>query len=152
MSEITKELELIRQKSGTVQPADVVEFARTNPSSALYRRFNWDVKEAAYENWLLTARNIIRVHVKILDDGSGNKQPMRAFVNIEAPKGVPQSGYRRTEEVLDDPEDRKALVCATLTRMWNIYKSYPLPELEPVRRAIEECRRTQCTVRLEAAE
>lgn len=63
-SEVIKELDVIRKKHGDdLSPQKLVEIAKSNPKSALYaefgRRTSWDVNEAAMQQWIHTARQII---------------------------------------------------------------------------------------------
>lgn len=135
---IRTELQKLReQNDGTLRPSVVVEFARTHPKSALHKRFDWDVKRAAMEHWLGQARDLIRVHIDIVDCGDA-KKPVRTFVSFKSARAYEsgERGYVETKTVLAKRETRRRLVEQQLKRMWSIYRSYPLPELESVAAAI----------------
>jgi hypothetical protein len=137
--QIADELRIIRSRSALLEPEQIVEFAR-NPSTALHSKFTWDDSVAAHQHRLWQARQLIAVYIRVLDRGDGSKAPTRMFVNVKQNGDTPR-GYRRTEEVLDDPEARRKLVLAQIERLWSIYRSYPLVELEPIGKAIERCRK-----------
>ena len=115
---IETELNLIRREHGGVlDPSDVVDYARKNKSSELHGRFNWNVSEAAREHWLWQARQIIRVHVQVLDRGDGSTAPMRAYFNTA---DEPERGYRPTKPALSHEETRARIITAQLDRLESI--------------------------------
>ena len=132
---ILDELRQIRGKDSIIDPESVVRFAR-NPKTALHSKFEWNDKLAGHEHRLWQARQICRVYVTVLDVGNGTKESVRMFVNVRPDDEDDARGYRSTDDVLNDPEARRQLVLAQLSRLWNTYKSYPLPELKTVGRAI----------------
>lgn len=145
---ILDELKTIQGNKPAIDPEDVVAFA-SDPETALHSRFEWDDEKAGHLYRLEQARHILRVYVTIVDDG-GNKAPMRMFAVLREQDGG-SSGYRTTEDVLGDPLARAELLLGLLRRLDSVLKSYPLVELEPVRKAVERCRKAAKT-RLEAAE
>jgi hypothetical protein len=144
---IIEELRKIRGNDPTIDPAKVVAFAK-NPKTALHSRFEWNDKAASHEYRLWQARQVCRAFVTVLDTGESD-EPVRMFVSVR--KDDETRGYVPTAEVLNDAEMRRDLVAAQLTRLWNIYNSYPLPELKSVGRAIQRCRDANAPV-LVAAE
>jgi hypothetical protein len=148
---ILAELKVIRGNDPVIDPEKVIRFAK-DPTTALHEKFEWDDGVAGHEYRLWQARQICRVYVTVLDTGDGQQESVRMFVNVGSRSEESERGYRPTEEVLDDAEARRELVLAQLTRLWNIYKSYPLPELKAVGRAIERCRKANEPQMLEAAE
>lgn len=57
--EVRDRLDALYQANGRLTPEMVVEEAK-DKKSPLHDAFNWDVKAAAYQHWLDTARSIIR--------------------------------------------------------------------------------------------
>lgn len=93
------ELDLLRDASGLLSPAAVVDFAR-NPNTALHARFTWD-DGAAAEQWRLhEARNVIRVYVYVPE---GSSEPIRAYVSLRNDRNA-DGGYRQIRDVLSDAE------------------------------------------------
>lgn len=138
---LQSELELAqleKQKGGILTPEDVVEFAKANPKSATHKRFDWDLKSAAYSHWLEQARNILRVWVRVVDDGDTQKE-MRATVSVSAPTpDNPQAReYQSTEIVLSNEETRRQLIYNTLRRIAGILRSYPIDELSPLSKQVD---------------
>jgi hypothetical protein len=136
---IAGELTVLRARNAVLDAEQVVEFAR-DPSTALHRKFNWDDSDAAHQYRIWQARQLIAVYIQVIDRGDGSKAPARAFVNVKA-TGEASRGYRPTSEVLNDADARHALVVAQIERLRSIYQSYPLVELEPIGKAIEQCRK-----------
>lgn len=145
---ILEELRRIKGNDLIIDPERIVDFAR-NPDTALHSKFEWDNTVAGHEYRLWQARQVCRAFVTVLDTGE-SKEPIRMFVNIKTDDG--ERGYAKTENVLDDEDARRELVLGQLTRLHNIYKNYPLPELKPVGRAIHRCRLAMGVPAIEAAE
>jgi hypothetical protein len=98
---IKTELELISKKSGTLNPHDVVVFAK-NPKTILHSCFTWDDTEAAQQWRLHQARMIIRVVVNVISTEDDEKE-YRMFVSLRADRqaGI---GYRPLISILGDEE------------------------------------------------
>jgi hypothetical protein len=133
---ILQELEFIRKHSPDkiLHPEDVVKYARS-PKTALHTRFDWDDAQAAHGYRLWQARQIIRVNVRLLDRGDGEKVPIRAYVSLASEAGG-ADGYLLTKIVLANPDKRLALIAAILNRISSILDLHPLPELDDIRQAI----------------
>lgn len=153
---IKKELETIRKAGGgELQPHAIVAYAKAHKKSALHKKFNWNVSKAAHEYWLWQARQIIRVHVEIIDNGDGELVEMRGYVCPVKP-GNPNTherSYTATRDSVGHAESRNEIILAQLARMDSIHRSYPLAELKPVKDAIDKCRRrAESSLKLIAAE
>jgi hypothetical protein len=138
---IKAELEKLQDNRGKTSPEAVVEFAKDNPKSALHGKFNWNVKEAAYQHWLDTARGIIRVYVTVL---SVTTKSSRAFVSVSVPEYTSLStergsggGYRKTVDVMHANNTRHQLLIDTIMRLISIKEIALFPdELGIVAKAI----------------
>lgn len=135
---ILAELNQIRGNAPVIEPEAVVRYA-SDPDTALHGEFEWDDSKAGHQHRLWQARQVLRVYIKVVDTGDGKEVPVRMFYNIVDEET--SRGYMPIEDVLSDEDRRLELISGQLERLWNIYKSYPLPELKPVARAIETCRR-----------
>ncbi|MBR0693608.1 hypothetical protein [Bradyrhizobium lablabi] len=133
---ILEELEFIRKQSPdkALHPEKVVEFARS-PNTALHAKFDWDDAHVAHLYRLWQARQIIRVNVKLLDRGDGQKVNIRAYVSL-ANEADGADGYIQTKVVLADQDKRRALIGAILNRISSILDLHPLPELDGIRQAV----------------
>jgi hypothetical protein len=136
---IKKELDEVKKcNGGVLRPSDVVEFAKKNKASELNKKFNWDVAEAAQEHWLWQARRIINVHyIVVKDRGDGKPIEMRSFVIEQPTEGVSERGYISTEKALSQPASRERVLGDILERLRSVIKSYPMPELDPITKAID---------------
>lgn len=131
-----------------LHPDACLEYALAHENS-LIRQHLLPRDQAAREFHLLTIRQLIRVHYKVVATESA--EPIRAWVAI-APEDGHRRGYLPVEEVLADADRRRALVLAEIERLWSIYSSYKLPELQRIADAIETCRRQYRPPLAEAAE
>jgi hypothetical protein len=145
---ILEELKAIKGNKPAIDPEDVVAFA-ADETTALHSRFEWDDSKAGHQYRVWQARHILSVYVTVVDDG-GNKAPMRMFAVLREQDGG-STGYRTTEDVLNDPLERAELLLGLLRRLDGMLKSYPLAELEPIRKAIDRCRKA-AKPKLQAAE
>lgn len=134
---ILAEIAKAKGNSPIIEPEAIVRFAR-DPSTALHGEFEWDDTKAGHQHRLWQARQLLRVYIKMIDAGDG-EVPVRMFYNIV--EEGDRRGYMPTENVLSDESRRAELIRGQLTRLWNIYNSYPLPELKPVGTAIERVQR-----------
>lgn len=130
------ELELIcKRNGGVLRAADIVEFAK-NPETTLHSEFNWNIKEAANEHWLSTARRIVRAVVHIVgEDGDGIL--VRTYVNLLPDRG--EISYRMLEDVLSDEEMTNQMLSDALRELTSFRRKYAtLKELAKVHAAIDE--------------
>ncbi len=139
---IAKELDAIaKQNDGRLEAEDVVAYAKRNKGSALHLRFDWSDKSAAHTQRLNVAHQlIVNMRIKVVEGPNRGVVSMRGFVNHKSDDAHVQSGYSPTLDVLEDPDRRRCLIVSLLDRMMSTCRSYDLPELDPVVRAIEKCR------------
>lgn len=129
-SGLRDEIMRLSRDDGVVFPRDVVEYARKDKQSALHAEFNWNVREAAYQHWLDTARRLIQLHVV---NDAGQRQTVSLV--IERPDG---GGYRPVAQVLASTEFRQAAVDQALAELPRWCERYGyLAELQPVRLSVE---------------
>jgi len=136
---VTAELDLIASvHGGKLRDRDVVQYAR-NPDTALHARFNWNIKEAAYEHWLSQARELIRVRVTLLPrDESGEEMVrVRTYMSLTTERG--EGKYRRTVDILRSESLRKQMLEDALDELKAFrYKYATLSELDKVHAEIEK--------------
>jgi hypothetical protein len=103
-------------------------------TSALHPFFEWDDTEAAREYRLIQARGLIRMAVVVLP---ARNEPVRAFVSLSTDRSC-GGGYRRTRDVLDDPELRAVMLQDALAELRLIQRKYShLQELSALWQALE---------------
>ena len=131
---IRQELEQIARKKGTLNPHDVVNFAR-NSRTALHKCFIWDDSKAA-EQWRLhQARNIIRLIVEI--PMNGNDKEYKVFVSLRDDRQN-KIGYRPLISVMTNDELREKLLEDALADMQTFRDKYKeLKELSETFAAME---------------
>jgi hypothetical protein len=92
----------------------VIEAAR-KPSSPLHRLFEWDVKRAAYQHWLVQAREVIGTYkVTTVTSTTTYKVPFYAH-NPKAPAG--QQGYVTVDQMRTDADLAHEHLVAEFTRV-----------------------------------
>lgn len=135
---VLAELLVIKGNKPAIDPEEVVAFA-AHPETALHSKFEWDDAKAGHQYRIWQARQMLRVFVTVIDPGDGKERSVRMFAVLRE-KEAGSSGYVPTADVLNEPLGRAELVLGLLRRLEGIVQSYPLPELQPVRRAIDRCR------------
>ena len=143
---IEKELEQIRKENGgTLQPKNVVDFAR-NPKTALHNRFTWDDSKAAEEYRLWQARSIIKVCVKLIPRPDGESIESRVYVSLYGDRKEGGDGYRTLVSVLNDKEQRAQLLSQALSEYEALGRKYQdLTELAEIFSAISNVRKIKKT-------
>ena len=139
---IRKELEAIQKRNrGLLRPADVVEFA-ADPNTALHSQFTWDDDEAAIRWRLHQARNVIRVHVQVIENDS---PPVKVWVSLTEDRRA-GDGYRSTVDVMADESRRERLLEQARRDMELFAAKYSnLTELSPVIAAMKKVRRRRAS-------
>lgn len=141
MLTIQEELEAIRESNdGLLRAADVLEFAQSNPDSALYRKFEWDDSRASHLYRLAQARAVIRVNVIVPD---ATLTTVRAYVSLMGDRMLPGGGYRSLQEVMASTEQRRQLLKQAMREaiIWRA-KYKHLEELAAVFGAIDDVAQT----------
>lgn len=134
---VAGELKQLRGRRKLLTAADVVEWARENEDSALHRQFTWDEADAAYKWNIHQARNLIRVHVTVLQ---GDTEPVRAYVSLKADRRN-KTGYRAMVDVLNDPGLRETMLAEALEELQVFERKYrALSDLAPVFEAVRNVR------------
>lgn len=130
-AEVKKELLKLAETApdGLLHPSQVLEYAKSNPDSALHAEFEWNDKEAA-DSWRFQqASELIRAYVTILPQTT---QHVRGLVSVPSDRAN-GGGYRRTEEVVKNDALRRQMVEDALKKIEKLQTcvSY-LPELQPL--------------------
>lgn len=131
------ELKMLYKEHGSLNPAVVIEYARTHPESALYGRFTWDDTKAAHEYRLWQARQLIG-DFKIVraDPRDGSDRNVRMFISPVEQRG--DGGYSSLTEVLDDEQRRSRFIDQALVEYQSIGEKYiDLTELSEIRDAVD---------------
>lgn len=121
---VQQELEVIRaQNNGSIPPRKTWQWAKRHPKSVLHSQFDWDVQSAAESWWDHQARKIITMCVEVveLDDGESVSHSRYCSLSMDRRSGA---GYRRTSEVLRDPELRAIYLRDALADAENYRKRY----------------------------
>lgn len=134
------ELEALRAARGVLLAADVVDFARANPESALHSRFTWDDSVAAEKFRLQQARDVIRCYVTLVATGSEEVQRVRVWHHLSTDK----AGYRPLVEVRGDPEMRATMVMDCMRELQRLRQKYKsLTALSEIWEALEKAEQQQ---------
>ena len=135
------------EHGGLLRPSDVVKAARAK-TSPLHSRFTWDDTKAAQEWRLHEARNLIRVMVHILPNGSD--EPQRVFVSLN--RDTESEGYRPLISVMSDKQLREALLQQAMAEMDYFTEKYEsLKELSNVFSAMRRTKARLTTSELKKA-
>ena len=118
------ELERITKRSGgTLNPEDVVKYARS-PSSPLHEYFEWNDTDAAHQHRLYQARSLLRVWVAELPQKPNT--PVRVMVSLVNDRGT--RGYRNLVDVMSDEGLRRELLEEAKRDMSFFRRKYALLE------------------------
>ena len=118
-----------KQVGETLKATRIVAWAKNRRDSAIYKemdsRGGWNDKTAAEKYRRLIANQLVRLYAKIIPP---NTEPVRAYVHLASDA----SGYRKTEEVLDQPHWRAEVLNDALAKVGRIKTSFAyLDELTP---------------------
>ena len=115
--QIGEALDAIRVANGGKLPTKAIwETAKDNPSNALHRHFEWDLKRAAEAHWHDTANALVQV-IRIIDVSDG--EPKRAFLSVKT-EGQLTAYYSRMDVVRS--ADLQRLVLAEAVRMLSAWE------------------------------
>jgi hypothetical protein len=123
---------------GALLPTTVVKSAKRK-GSKLHPCFEWNDEAAAKRYRLKQASEMLRKIVVVYDDGKGEPQTIRAFVNIKSEKG--EGYYCHTSRLLDDPELQENVlnqILAELVALRAKHSKYKSPRLQKIWDAIDE--------------
>jgi len=123
---VQKELLAIKGDAELLNPQDVVAWARANKMSALHRKFQWDIRKAAKEHWLETARKLIRIHVSFASEVG----PQLVSLSIDRKPG---GGYRDVDAVAASRDLYQILLSDAIKELRRIQQKYArVKELAPL--------------------
>ena len=130
-------LYLEKANHGLVTPKNVVDFARSNPNSALHRKFEWDDNKAAEAYRLHQARQIITMVLTVVKQ-TGEK--VQSYVSLRTDRYKNNDGgYRNIRTVLNHKDLRAQMLEDALAEMKVFRQKYEsLSELAKVFTAIDE--------------
>ena len=103
---VGEELESIEQ-AGEVTNIRVLQFAKDNPSSELYKCFEWDDKIAGENYRLLKASQIISSISFVVEEEPVKKQKVYYSIKTETEE---TRKFKNIKDILEDDEDYKALL------------------------------------------
>jgi hypothetical protein len=143
VSGIRSELEAIRALSndGSLNPAVVLEWARSNPQSELFKTFEWDDAKAAHDYRLDQARRLIQRFEVSMPRREQEPTEVRLVSVPKLRTRDDKGGSYLPVPVVQNDEDLRANVeQETLLRLQTMRRNYRdlCPNLEPVWAAIEQ--------------
>lgn len=98
-------------------PADVVEWARDNPKSALHGSLEWDDAKAAHEHRLSQVRRLVRLHI-VQEDGTPQ------LVSLTFDRTNNGGGYRSISDVVKAPDLREIMLQDALEELERVQRKY----------------------------
>lgn len=123
---------IAKRRRGLLRPRDVVE-AASDPASPLHSRFTWDNSKAAHEYRLWEARELLAQYWVV---EPVSNQPIRLLISLDSDREA-KAGYRFSEAVLADPEQRSEWLMMALADYQQLEKAYgALTELRPIFTAV----------------
>ncbi len=102
------------QQHGLLTPNLVIEDAK-NPTSPLHDQFEWDVRKAAEQHWLETAREIIR-SVRVISIVEEKEVETVAYVHIPGQ----EQGYWHVSKIRSDSEQSMEVLLSEFQRVADI--------------------------------
>ena len=122
---LREELDALRDPLGRLRPQVIVDWARANPNSELYKDFQWDEKKAAYQHWLNQARQIVAIIFVEMETGR------RETFSLVSDRSH-AAGYRDSEEVFTSSRMRAEAVEMALKELkqWRNRYFHLTPELD----------------------
>jgi hypothetical protein len=113
---IQKELLAIKGDRNLLPPPDVVRWAKSHKNSALHKQFEWNIRKAANEHWLQTARRLIVLHI-VAEDGGPQ------FVSLTIDR-KPGGGYRDRDDVAKVPDLMQVLLIDAVKELRRVQAKY----------------------------
>jgi len=146
MDSIGDELLALQNDEGKINPAEAVEWARTNVDSHLHAKLEWDDSVAGERYRIWQVRTLISVHIV---DSEG----ARKFVSLSIDRK--EGGYRPINEVLERIDLREVMLRDALAELERVQRKYQhLQELSEVWAARDKVsrRRRKPAVEIAAAD
>jgi len=130
---IGDELLALQNDEGKINPAEAVEWARTNVDSHLHAKLEWDDSVAGEKYRIWQVRTLISVHIV---DSEG----ARKFVSLSIDRK--EGGYRPINEVLARIDLREVMLRDALEELERVQRKYQhLQELSEVWAARDRVKR-----------
>lgn len=117
---VGKELEQL-EILGEITPKEVVEFARNNPKSELYKCFDWDDAEAG-EKWRLSQASsvICSISIKIKEEPEVKQ---KVYFNVRSSESGTKK-FKNIKDVLENDDEYKQLVNKATNELNNCKEKY----------------------------
>jgi hypothetical protein len=132
------ELDQLEKEHKVLRRKDVVEFARNNPKSALFKEFEWDDSRAGELFRIEVAGRLIKVHVTVLSSPDNVKDvKISTFQSLPKERSDPQGGYRRITAIINKEPDRMELLRYTIQRLRSVKEVWIFAELAEVAKEID---------------
>lgn len=132
---IRDELLALKDEDGLIVAEGAVEWAKANPTSALYLSLEWDNDKAAHEHRIWQVRRLISIHV-VYDSGA------RQVVSLSIDRKQPGGGYRSIEDVLPNVDLRECMLADAVKELERVQLKYNhLHELADVWKAKDKVKR-----------
>lgn len=103
--EVKDRLDTLYRENGHLTPEMVVEDAK-DKKSPLHEAFNWDLKAAAYQHWLDTARTIIR-SVRLVSHDVEILSPKTPHYVRDASLNGNEQGYVSVADLRKNPDQAR---------------------------------------------
>jgi hypothetical protein len=113
---VETELLALTDEDGFIKPHTVVDWARNNRDSEVYRRLEWNDEKAAEAYRIDQARRLIVIHVRS-DEGD------RATISLVQDRNS-AGGYRHLNRVLENRELRLAALRQALRELRSFERRY----------------------------
>ena len=132
-----KELERIEAKHGQVTPELVLDESREE-SAPLHKCFEWNDTIAAERYRLSQAGSIIR-NLIVVVEGYENKEPVRAYVNIQTEAPTKTGAFINIKSALSSEDTKEIVLQNAKNELKEFQKKYSnLKELVDIFAAIEK--------------
>ena len=120
-----------------VKPIQIVDFARSNPKSELYKCFTWD-NDTAAEKWRLCEARHIVANLKIVYIND-EKEEVKTHVRfMQRNETSPNAGFKETVKMISDFDEREKLLNVAIFELKQFERKYKdLTELQDVFDAID---------------
>lgn len=129
---IRDELAAIKGGSPVLRAEDVVEWAKQNPDSEIYKSLEWDDAKAADQYRIWQARRLIAIHV-VDEEGE------RKFISLSIDRTAKGGGYRDIQDIMVDPERASVMLSDALADLRRTRAKYNrLKSLAPVWNEIDK--------------
>lgn len=121
VQKVGEELELIENSQVEVTNRNVLEFAKTNKNSELYKCFEWDDKIAGEKYRLNQASNIISSISFIIEEEPIKKQKIYFSIKSEEKEA---RKFKNIKDILEDDKEYQALLSKAKTELENCKNNY----------------------------